>query len=177
MNKHAFFIIGAIFTAAILFGVIHNTANKRHSVEFFSGSNFSAYEQTPPAAQIDASPAIAWKHTSGGLKALGWIFLVIMWAGLWFVYKDGHITNSGNSKKINVGLAYAITGGPLLLSMVFFFAAYSSGVSNNSVTVERSRFDGWVQTGAIKQKGEKTYVDANGSDTLKNLFVGKNWIK
>jgi NADH:ubiquinone oxidoreductase subunit 5 (subunit L)/multisubunit Na+/H+ antiporter MnhA subunit len=178
MNKNVAVIIGAIFTAFIVFALIHNTSNNRHSVEFFSGSNFSGYEQTPPAAQVDVSPAIAWKeHTPGGLKFLGWFFLAAMWAGLFYVSMDFHIKKTGGEKKENTGLAYLVIAGPLLLSIVFFFAAYSSGQSSNSVSVLRSRFDGWVQTGAIKQKGEKTYVDASGSDTLKNLFTNKIWIK
>ncbi len=177
MNKHAFIVVASIFTVFIVFGVIHNTTNKRHSVEFFSGSNFSGYEQTVPAAQIDASPAIAWDHTSGFLKALGWVFLGLLWVGCWYVGTDRHLgkVNSGGGEK--KGLAYLFTAGPLILSVVFFFAAYSSGQANNSISVERSRFDGWVQTGAIKQRGEKTYVDGKGSDTLTNLFKGKDWIK
>ena len=177
MKKNVLLVIALIFTGVIVFGVIHNISNVRHSVEFFSGSNFQGYENYGPTAVVDASPAIAWQHTSGFLKALGWIFLLAMWVGFWYVATDRYLgkTNSQGGRGRD-SLAYLVTVGPLVLSAVFFFAAYSSGQSNNSAAVERARFDGWLKTGAIEKRGAKTYVDANGSDTLKNLF-NKPWIK
>jgi hypothetical protein len=177
MKKNLLLIIALIFTGFIVFSVIHNNSNVRHSVEFFSGSKFEGYENTEPSAVIDVSPAIAWQHTSGFLKALGWIFLAAMWVGFWYVATDRYLgkTNSrgGGDRAF---LAYLVTIGPMILSIIFFLSAYSSGLTSNSVAVQRERFDGWLKSGVVEKRGEKTYVDADGSDTLKNLFI-KPWIK
>lgn len=176
MKKNAMYLIGLIFTALIVFGVFHNAANTRHHVEFFAGSNFQGYENFGPSAKIDASPAIAWKQTSNFPKAMGWIMLAVMVWGMWYVGTDRYL---GGSKKKGDGvfLGYLFTAGPMVLSFLFFFIAYSSGSTSNSVGVERERFNDWLQTGAIEKRGEKTYVDAANSDTLKTLFINRKWIK
>lgn len=177
MKKNYLIIIGLIFTGFILFGVIHNKTNNRHSVEFFSGSHFTNYENYGPSAKIDVSPAIAWEHTSGLLKTLGWLFLVVMWGGVWYVATDRYLGKTNNQGGGNrYFLAYLVTIGPLVLSLIFFLSAYSSGLTANSAAVERSRFDGWLKSGVVEKRGEKTYIDAEGSDTLRNLFL-KPWIK
>lgn len=162
-------IVGLIFTGFILFSVFHNMANERYSVEFFKGSNHKYYENTPDAAQIDVSPKIAWEHTPAINKWLGWIFLIVMWGAIWYVDTDRYLgkrraNNPGGQRN---GLAVVLILIPLLLCATFFFAGYSSRL-DNTIVVERSQFDSWLNTGAIEQKGEKTYIDK--ADTIRNRF-------
>lgn len=167
------FVVTLIFTVFIVFSVVHNWKNERYSVEFFKGSNHKYYENTPDAAQIQVSPALAWDHVPVVNKALGWIFLIVLWGAIWFVSTDRHlgkkkVTDPGGDRN---GLAVVLILIPLLLCAVFFFAGYASKYSSNYVVVERSQFDSWLSTGAIEQKGEKTYVDK--ADTIKPYFNKK----
>lgn len=163
-------IVAIMFTGFILFSVFHNWQNERYSVEFFKGSNHKYYENTPDAAQIQVSPALAWKHTPVINKVLGWLFLGLMFVGIFIVDNDYHL----GKKKPNDpggqgnGLASLIVGIPLVLCTVFFFAGYASRYSNNYTVVERSQFDSWLSTGAIEKKGEKTYIDK--ADTIRPYF-------
>lgn len=172
LTRSALFV-GLGFTAFILFSVIHNWKNERYSVEFFEGSKHKYYENTPDAAQIQVSPAIAWQHVSIGNKVLGWLFLILFWAAIWFVNTDRHL----GKKKANDpggdrnGLALGLFAVPILLSALFFLIGYSSKYSNNYVVVERSQFNSWLNTGAIEKKGEKTYIDK--ADTIKPYFNKK----
>lgn len=168
--------VGLVFTIFILISVFGTRADEKFNIVFFSGSNFIGYEQTPPAAKIEVSPALAWDHVSTSTKTLGWIFLVVMWLAIWSVDSDAvlgtkKVTDPGGTKTvIGVGIILA----PLILSAIFFFASYSSQFNNNYVSVTRDRFDEWVGTGAIIKTGEDRYIDH--ADTLKSLF-NKNFIK
>jgi hypothetical protein len=176
MSKIAL-LIGLLFTAFIGFSVLHNWKNERHSVEFFQEVIREHYENSPAVAQVQVSPAIAWQHTSGAAKFFGFFFLAVMWAGIWFVDQDKHLgkkkTVSDSTKGLN-GIALAIVGVPLILSAVFLFSGYSSKFVSNYVEIKKERFDGWVKSGAVEQKGEKTYVDK--ADSMKTLF-NKPFIK
>jgi hypothetical protein len=171
--SNAGIIVGLIFTAFILFSVLYVWKNERHDVEFFAGSNHKYYENTPDAAQIQVSPALAWKQVSVFNKSMGWIFLVLIWVALWFVTTDRHLgkRKANDPYKEANGIAVFIIALPLVLCAVFFFAGYSSKYSNNYVVVERSQFDSWINTGAIEQKGAKTYIDK--ADTIKPYFNKK----
>jgi hypothetical protein len=144
-------------------------------VQFFAGSNFNGYEQTPPAAQIEVSPALAWEQVPTINKVLGWLFLGALWFAIWFVDTDrfqGKKKTTGPGKR--QGLAVILILIPLILCAVFFFGGYSSKLSSNAVSIERVRFDEWIKTGAVEQKGERTYIDK--ADSIKPLF-NKPFIK
>lgn len=170
------FIVALVFTGFLMFSVVHNWKNERYAVEFFSGSNHKYYENTPDAAQINVSPALAWDQVPAINKALGWIFLFALWFAIWFVSTDRHlgkkkVTDPGGDRS---GLAIVLILVPLVLCAVFFFAGYASKYSSNYVVVERSQFDSWLSTGAIEKKGEKTYIDK--ADTIRPYF-NKPFIK
>lgn len=166
-------IAALAFTIILLFSVFVTWTNQRHNVEFFSGSNFNGYEQTPPVAQIQISSALAWEHTSTATKVIGFIFLGLLWLAIWFVDNDKHLgkkkpSDPGGDRN---GLAAFLILIPLVLSAAFLFGGYSSKYSNNYVSVEKIRFDEWLKTGAVEQRGGKTYIDK--ADTIKPYFNKK----
>lgn len=169
IDKYAV-IVGIIFTAFIVFSVAYVWQNERYDVEFFSGSKHQYYENTPDAAQINVSPALAWDHVSAGAKIIGWVLLAAMWLAIWYVATDRHLgkkkpNEAGDQRN---GLAVVLIAIPLVLCAASFFGGYSSKYSSNSVVIERQRFNSWLSTGAIEKKGEKTYIDK--SDSIKMLF-------
>ena len=161
-------LTGIAFTLVMLIAILHNWDNKRHTVTFFQGSEFTNYENTEGVAQVNVSPAIAWDHTSGVAKFFGFVFLVAMWVGIYLI--DTKLQDLPAGGKAAVFLL------PLVISAALFFGGYSSKYVSNYKEVYKSRFDGWLQSGAIEQKGERTYIDSETSDTLKNLF-NKPFIK
>jgi small-conductance mechanosensitive channel len=168
-------ILGLIFTIGIVFAVVQTSANERFPVEQFKKVVRPGYETAPAATAIHISPSLAWDKTPGFPKALGVIFLVAMWIGIYVVSADRHLSKKEKAAdKENIFVALLLTFGPLILSAVCFFGWYSGKFANNYVAIEKQRFDNLVNTGAIEKKGEKTYVYK--SDSLKTLFLNKEII-
>lgn len=168
-------IIGLIFTVAIIFAVVHTAANERFPVEQFKEVVRPGYETATAQTSVHISPSLAWDATPDFPKALGVIFLVAMWVGIWIVSTDSHLSKKEKSKdKENIGIAFLLTFGPLILSAVCFFGWYSGKFANNYVSIEKPRFENLINTGAIEKKGEKTYIDK--TDSLKTLFLNKEII-
>jgi len=165
-------LLGVLMSALIIVGIIHNRTNHRHNVEFISGSDFDGYMNTPAMAQVNISPAIAWDSVKTSTKTVGTFFLVLMWVGMWLVGSNFHVKfTRGKSASSGFWLGFAMIVVPLILSCVFFFSAFSSRYANNSVAVKKEAFDLWIQNGEVEQRGEKTYVDVNGSTRLSGLFT------
>lgn len=168
--------ISAIWTAVIIFCIVYVSQGERFDVMFVDKVP-ELNTQTPAASvTINASTELAWKETPIGWKIAGLAMWLVMLGGIVWIAYDNHLGKKkpdepGGEKQ---GKAYAVVIIPLLLSSAFLFIGYSSSFSSNSKGVWRTRFDGWVQSGAIEKKGEKSYSDK--TDSIKNLFVGP-WIK
>lgn len=165
--------LGLAFSVFIFFSVIHNASNKRFSVEFFQGVDREGYEDLSESAKIQVSPDVAWDHVGGGWKFAGWACLVLTWVAIIFVSTNGHQGNkrANDPGGDRTGLGIAIILAPVIFCCAFFFGGYSSKYVSNYESVDKVRFDEWVESGAIEKKGEKTYVD--NADTLRNLFNQK----
>jgi len=170
-------IVGLIFTVGICFAVVHTCLNDRFPVEQFKEVVRPGYETAPAATAVHISPSLAWEKTPDFPKALGAIFIVAMWVGIWIVSTDRHFSKNKSPNDAggqNIGVAFLLVFGPLILSAVCFFGWYSGKFANNYVSIEKQRFDNLLNTGAIEKKGEKTYIDK--ADSLKTLFLNKEII-
>jgi len=165
------------FTLIILIAIIHNWTNDRHSVEFVEATTFTHYENTPAQARIQISPALAWETISPGRKALGFFFLAMLWVSVWIV--DSNTLHG--KKSINdpegrrPGLAILVIAIPLILSVVMFLGGYSNRFANNYAVVTKDRFDGWLSSGIVEKKGEKTYKDK--ADSIRTIFKSKDIVR
>jgi hypothetical protein len=170
-------VAGAIMGIFMLFAVVHNKTNNRFSVVHFNEVKRVGYESEPAATKVEISPALAFKNTPSAPVVLGFIFLGLFMAAVWFVDNDYHLgkKNAANAMSNREGLAFLLILIPLLLSAICFFGWYSGKQANNYVAIERTRFDKLENSGAIVKKGERTYADP--VDSLANLFEGKQIIR
>jgi len=178
------FVVAIAWTATIIFAIVHNASNDRFSVTHFQGSQIAGYEAKLPYYNVQNSTSIAWDNSGGIGRTLGYLFLGLMWAATFFVATDRHLgKNTGDpvkeikAQKSRPVLGIILIAIPLLLSIVFFFANYSSTYVSNFVSVEEQTFNQWVQDGLVEKRGENTYVDASEDNVLLHLFDNKEVIK
>ena len=153
------FIVAIAWTCFWLFAVIHNSTNDRFWVIFFPDVN---------VAQIQASPAWSWHHTSMLTITISGILLAVTWVAMLMVAKDWHVKFLGANGRGGQWIPFV----PMALSIIFLLAGYSSKLVSNYVEIPKDRFDTMVQTGAIEKRGEHTYIDAKG-DSLATIFLNK----
>lgn len=168
------FLAAIVWTVIMVFAVVHNASNDRFTVTHFEGIGY----------KVEASPSWAWDQSKGFGRTLGWVFLAGMWVMTFVVAADLHLGKRTNDPSREQQAARAantkgflMVGVPLLLSVIFFFANYSSIYSNNYVQVSDSQFTQWQSDGKIEKKGEKTWVDATEDNVLLHAFDNKQVIK
>jgi len=167
--KPSAFLIAAIWTAIMVFSLIHNNSNKRFTV-----THFQETELQKEAYKVDVSPALAWDYAKGFHRTAGWIFLLVMWGAFFVVATDIYLKVFHDDKR-TIGMLLIFS--PLVLSVSFFFANYSSIKSNNYVNVPAAQFKQWESERKIEQKGENTWIDKSADKVLLHSFDDKAVIK
>src|SRR5574339_498815 len=155
-------LIPALWTLIIVGCIQYVKNNKRFPVTFFKGLNH---------VRVEASPSLCWSKRKSLAVIIGYAFLAVMW--LAFILLSTDIVGFPEKSK---GAIYMV-GAPTLLSIISFFAGYSSRLANNYATVDKIEFENWERLGYIERKGEKDYVDATDNNVLLHQFDDKQWIK
>ena len=184
MKKYLITFLAPIVWTIIIFISIGIANGNRFTAVYQPATQIPGYEAKPAFYNVQTSPDLNWEKTDSFGRLLGYIFLAIMWVMSIVVSRDGHLGKRTNdpsreqqAAKSRQALGLAMIGVPLLLSIIFFFANYSSSYANNYKQVDEQTFNQWVQDGKVEKKGEKTYIDATDDEVLKHLFDDHRWTK
>ena len=146
------FIPSIAWTAIMAFAYFYVKGNKKFPVTRFD----TEY-------RVDISPSLAWEKGKILPLLIGFVCLVIMWIMTILVSTD-IIGDSTGKSKLPLLAIYI----PLAASVAFFFASYSSRLSNYS-SVSRYEFERWERERYISSEDNRNYVDVNGKK-LERLF-------
>lgn len=153
-------LVPIAWTVIMLIAYLSVRLNRRFTITFLDNN-----------ARVDPSPSLVWSSTKKISAVIGFILFALMWVLFFLVSNDAFV--GLESERSNVG-NYMIFGSAAL-SIVFFFAGYSSRLTNNFVVVDRKQIDAWENQGLIKEVRDNTFVDMNG-DRLLHLFDNKEWV-
>ena len=185
MNKRrklaAWVIASCCFMVAIqLFISLAVKSDKKFDVVYSQPVDREGYQDEPAAVRVYAAPALKWAEAPTAGKTFGFILWALIPLAGWYVGTDRyHGKTKVNDPKPDKGwFGLLIFLVPVVLSIVFYIAAYSASLDQGSLVIT---YDEFITRFQIDQETARKIVNEGGAGTsirdanglLTAYFTGK----
>ena len=125
-----YLIGGGIFAVILVVAQILITSDKTFEINYFGETQIAGYEKHEAHVEVYGSPNLKWKEAPAATKALGWICIPLIFVAAW-------VTDKFVGKLFTQLLIFAT---PIVLCLVFWFAAYSASLDMGKLSVSAKEF-------------------------------------